>query len=51
MENRLIEELTALVLSETSVTANTVASNVIYDDHFTMKSTISIRHDGGVIVE
>ena len=51
MENQLIEELTAPVLSETSVTTNTIAHSVIYDQHFVMKSTISIRHDGGVIVE
>jgi len=50
-KNRLIEELTPTVLSETSVPTNAIGPNTVYDDHFIMKSSVGVRYDGSVVVE
>ena len=39
------------MLCKTSVAADTVSLNSVYDDHFVVKSTVSICYDGSVVVE
>ena len=39
------------MLSKTSVAANTIGHNTVYDDDFVVKPTVSICYDSSVVVE